>query len=203
MSGSSTCKCSHNSMPVQGAQVTQGSAVLLYAQALDLKDGNLAYSNFTWSSDRDGALGTGEQIIIQNLSLGVHTLTVDAVNSDGLHALQSVQMEVVPVPPVQVEPLPGSDPALGWLLGLGSSLGGLVVLGMFVLRIRRRCEGGGYSDAVLTCVRYETVSLLLFRLVACLRAEEGRLLSLQSARILFITNRQATMGTKRGKNQVG
>lgn len=115
--------------------MTQGSAVLLYAQALDLKDGNLGASAFTWSSDRDGILGTGEQIIVQNLSLGVHTLTVDAVNSAGLHALQSVQIEVVPVPPVLVEPLPGTDPALAWVLGLGGLLAaGVIVLAALALR---------------------------------------------------------------------
>jgi hypothetical protein len=93
---------------MDGAQVVEGNATLLYAQALDVKDGSLDPVAFNWSSDRDGVLGTGDQLIAQNLSLGVHILTVDVVNTAGLHTLQSVRIEVVPAGAIYIETLPGT-----------------------------------------------------------------------------------------------
>ncbi len=37
----------------------------------------------TWSSDRDGALGEGEQLEVSSLSPGWHTLTLGATDSSG------------------------------------------------------------------------------------------------------------------------
>ncbi len=125
--------------PLEGTQVEQGNAILLYAQAIDLQDGSLDSSAFTWISDRDGALGTGDQLVVQNLTLGVHTLTVDVANKAGLHAQRSVKIEVIPAQPVQVEYEQGSiSPILWVLLILGMVIAALLVVLVVVMRKARK-----------------------------------------------------------------
>ena len=121
--------------PLEGTQVEQGNAILLYAQAIDLQDGSLDSSAFTWTSDRDGILGIGDQLVVQDLSLGVHTLTVDVVNEAGLHAQQSVKIEVVPAQPVQVEyEAVTISPILWVMLILGMVIAALLVVLVVVMR---------------------------------------------------------------------
>jgi hypothetical protein len=125
--------------PLEGTRVEQGNAILLYAQAVDLQDGSLDSSAFTWTSDRDGALGTGDQLVVQDLSLGVHTLTVDVVNKAGLHAQRSVKIEVIPAQPVQVEYEQGSISPVFWvMLVLGIVIAALLVVLVVVWRKARQ-----------------------------------------------------------------
>ncbi|MBI5565569.1 MAG: hypothetical protein HY870_11770, partial [Chloroflexi bacterium] len=80
--------------PLEGAAYLEGQAVPLLGRADDPQDGVIT-STLTWSSDRDGVLGTGEA---QNvlLSAGTHVITLQAVNSDALSAIATVSINVLP-----------------------------------------------------------------------------------------------------------
>jgi hypothetical protein len=49
---------------------------------------------FSWTSDRDGALGTGQQLTTAKLSLGLHTLTLRVTDGNGLTGQDSVRVQV-------------------------------------------------------------------------------------------------------------
>ncbi|MCC6847328.1 MAG: phytase [Deltaproteobacteria bacterium] len=61
--------------------VTTGTPVVFRATAVDAVDGDLGGS-IAWTSDRDGALGTGSAIVA-TLSVGVHVVTASCVNGSG------------------------------------------------------------------------------------------------------------------------
>ncbi|MEO6063181.1 MAG: dockerin type I domain-containing protein, partial [Thermoflexales bacterium] len=72
----------------------EGRPVTLVGAAADLQDGRVADGSLTWLSSRDGGLGTGERLS-SILSVGVHTLTLSAVNSAGLYAATSMTLTVL------------------------------------------------------------------------------------------------------------
>jgi hypothetical protein len=80
--------------PPSGATFTTGLMVVLQGVGLDLENGSLGDSASSWTSNKDGALGTG-QLLETILSTGVHTITLTATDSDGLSASASIQLTVV------------------------------------------------------------------------------------------------------------
>lgn len=68
--------------PLPGARYEFGQGVTLEAVALDAEDGVLDGASVVWSSNIDGALGTG-RMLGSRLRAGVHTLTVTATDGDG------------------------------------------------------------------------------------------------------------------------
>lgn len=66
-------------------------AVPLIGEASDAEDGQLAGSSLAWSSDLDGPLGTGANFDV-TLSVGTHTLTLEATDSDGNTAADFIQV---------------------------------------------------------------------------------------------------------------
>src|SRR5207249_1242842 len=68
-----------------------GDAITFSAIAFDFEDGDLS-SRLTWTSSRDGVLGTGASLTTSTLSRGVHTITVSATDAD--HHTASVQLAV-------------------------------------------------------------------------------------------------------------
>jgi hypothetical protein len=67
-----------------GSVVRLGSTVHLTGIATDLEQGPITDpQRFTWSSDRDGALGNGLEIATRTLSKGVHQITLKVVDDDG------------------------------------------------------------------------------------------------------------------------
>lgn len=54
----------------------------------------LADEKLRWSSDRDGALGTGRTLRVQSLSGGVHTITLRAADEFGLESKATVRVEI-------------------------------------------------------------------------------------------------------------
>ncbi|NEZ02957.1 hypothetical protein G4Y73_02195 [Wenzhouxiangella sp. XN201] len=71
-------------MPANGATVVAGAPMILRGDAWDPEEGRLAGTALEWSSDRDGILGTGETVALDNgLSLGSHQITLTATDSDG------------------------------------------------------------------------------------------------------------------------
>lgn len=80
--------------PKDGTLVTQGSLLVLQGGATDLEDGPLSGGSLRWSSDRDGALGTGESLALNTLSAGLHTITLRATDSQGAFSEATVTVLV-------------------------------------------------------------------------------------------------------------
>ncbi len=68
-------------LPQAGGTVPPRMQVLLKGYAHDPEDGMLNSEALSWSSDQDGALGTGSQVLTE-LSQGLHTITLTATDSD-------------------------------------------------------------------------------------------------------------------------
>ena len=68
-------------LPQTGAALPPGMPVLFKGYAYDPEDDMLNGESLSWSSDQDGALGTGSQVL-QELSQGPHTITLTAMDSD-------------------------------------------------------------------------------------------------------------------------
>jgi hypothetical protein len=79
----------------ENTQVKQTEDTVLYGVAQDLEDGNL--EDISWSSDRDGFLGKGSELVIHGgkLSVGKHIITMSTIDSDGQSATTSTTIDVV------------------------------------------------------------------------------------------------------------
>gem|GEM_PF-688908 len=66
--------------PLDGSAFFEGATVTLNGTALDQEDGNLA-PVINWSSNRDGVLGAGNSVATANLSVGLHTIEAQVVDS--------------------------------------------------------------------------------------------------------------------------
>jgi hypothetical protein len=99
--------------PPDGASIGGGTPIVLSGTAYDREDGPLDGA-LAWSSDRDGALGTGPALTVR-LSEGSHRVTARVVDRAGHAATAGVTVEVTPVPPaVQItSPADGSATLAG------------------------------------------------------------------------------------------
>lgn len=70
----------------QGQNLAERS-LRLEGAAYDPIDGLLAAGRLRWSSDRDGALGTGRVLIARRISSGRHVITLTATNKRGMSAV--------------------------------------------------------------------------------------------------------------------
>lgn len=84
--------------PVNEDAVTEGTDVTLSGAAIDPEDGDLS-SAITWSSSRDGVLGTGASVSAPNLSVGLHTIEASIVDPDGAHSAATVRIAVESIDP--------------------------------------------------------------------------------------------------------
>lgn len=69
--------------PSNGHSALQGDIVSLEGTATDWEDGILEAASLTWTSSIDGDLGHGETFDTMALTLGEHTITFTAEDSDG------------------------------------------------------------------------------------------------------------------------
>ena len=80
------------------AQPPTGSIVsptlTLLGYGYDQEDGELAGASLVWTSDREGQLGTGSMVFVQDLLTGTHRLTLTATDSLGHSAAASVLVGV-------------------------------------------------------------------------------------------------------------
>ncbi len=67
--------------PIASAEL--GSLVVLEGMGTDLEDGPLGDDRLSWASDKDGPLGVGEELALDNLSAGEHRVTLTAADSGG------------------------------------------------------------------------------------------------------------------------
>ena len=73
--------------------MSPGQAVTFAGTAVDAEDGNLS-DGLAWTSDRDGALGTGASITRSDLSLGAHVITASATDSGGRTGSDQIDLAV-------------------------------------------------------------------------------------------------------------
>ena len=71
-----------------------GATITFVGSAYDFEDGALTADRFAWSSDRDGALGTGSTLAVATLTPGIHTITLHVTDSDSQASTAQVQVEV-------------------------------------------------------------------------------------------------------------
>ncbi len=86
--------------PIEGQRLPSDTEVIFTADALDYEDGVLSGDAFSWNSSLDGFLGNGEWLSINDLSIGNHTITLKATDSDELSTDQVVYITVEQGPPV-------------------------------------------------------------------------------------------------------
>ncbi|MFC3678614.1 hypothetical protein [Bacterioplanoides pacificum] len=79
--------------PAAPVTLTEGSSVQLTASAQDHEDGELS-ANITWSSSRDGSLGSGETVSA-TLSAGTHTITASVTDSTGITPVYEATITVI------------------------------------------------------------------------------------------------------------
>jgi hypothetical protein len=80
--------------PEDGTTFQRPEAVFLRGRGSDPEDGELRGAALQWSSDRDGPLGTGNQVVSPELSRGDHVITLTAVDADGMRGTASVTIDV-------------------------------------------------------------------------------------------------------------
>jgi len=129
--------------PDDGLTLTQGDPLVLHAYGTDVEDGPLPEGSFEWASSADGALGGGDLIVTDSLSVGAHDITVTGQDAQGNTATYSVKLTVQPVPTQPAGPDSGTieGPSRSQLLiwiGVAITVVGLVVIGAAVVLSRRR-----------------------------------------------------------------
>ncbi|MBU0706048.1 hypothetical protein KJ807_02405 [Patescibacteria group bacterium] len=80
--------------PVSNTRVDFGQEVTFAGNATDFQDGSIAPENLTWSSDRDGYLGSGEGLTVGNLSVGWHVITLTAKDSKNLEGTATINLNI-------------------------------------------------------------------------------------------------------------
>ena len=89
--------------PANGTSVVEGTAVTFTGTASDTQDGNLTTA-LTWTSNRDGALGTGGSLS-RTLSVGTHTITAAVTDSGGLTGSATRTVTVTSATPSNTAPV--------------------------------------------------------------------------------------------------
>ncbi len=82
-------------LPTDGANVLVSTSVTLQGTAYDVDEPSIPDTNYAWTSNLDGALGTGKEISISNLTPGVHKITLTVTDSDGMNASYSIYFEIL------------------------------------------------------------------------------------------------------------
>ena len=81
--------------PADGARFLMTTVVTFEGSAVDPEDGTLAGGRLVWTSSLDGNIGTGGSFTRDDLSLGTHTITLTATDSEGASGTDTVTVEMV------------------------------------------------------------------------------------------------------------
>lgn len=76
--------------PRDGTITAPGRLVILDGVGLDVEEGTVRGQSLRWSSDRDGFLGSGQELALHELSPGVHHITLSVSDEDGMTGEASV-----------------------------------------------------------------------------------------------------------------
>ncbi len=79
----------------EGNAISGDQRLLLTGTGTDMEDGSLTGASLSWYSDRDGKLGTGEELNVaaDDLSEGRHVFWLEAVDSQGLSNIVTKTLE--------------------------------------------------------------------------------------------------------------
>jgi hypothetical protein len=95
--------------PADGAKVSSALPVWLTATGYDPEDGPLDTVAFSWSSDLDGAIGEGNEVLADELSPGWHEITLTAIDSEHNATEGKIGVYVDALPPFSCYGDCGSD----------------------------------------------------------------------------------------------
>ena len=121
--------------PHDGAVFRNGTDIIFIADAYDPEDGILTGNSLVWADFFNGVesfIGTGNALEISNLSVGNHTITVFAFDSNGGNSNDSISIGIVPqnatnqtnrtAPVVHIiTPADGSNFSAGQLVGFAGT----------------------------------------------------------------------------------
>ena len=99
--------------PADGSSSGAGGSVTFSGTAIDNEDGDISAA-LSWTSNLDGAIGSGGTFSTTSLSVGTHTITASATDSGGLTGTASITITVIPTPPVTVTFISNGDQD-GWV----------------------------------------------------------------------------------------
>jgi hypothetical protein len=108
--------------PVDGVTALLGASVSFTATATDTEDGNLSGGSLVWRSSRDGQIGTGLSFSVTTLTLGEHTITLTATDSDGWVVTDTITLTIQAPPTATItQPADGTTVTLGSVTFIGSA----------------------------------------------------------------------------------
>lgn len=81
------------SSPTSGSSFASGTTVTFTGSATDTQDGNLS-AGLSWTSNLQGALGTGATFTRNDLVIGTHTITVGVTDSGGLSGSKTITLTI-------------------------------------------------------------------------------------------------------------
>ncbi|MFQ5628082.1 MAG: YCF48-related protein [bacterium] len=88
--------------PPNNSSFTQGETINFTGTATDTEEGPLPGSSMFWTSSRDGQIGTGTSISVSNLSIGTHTITLSAKDSQGAEGNDQITIIITEQPKITV-----------------------------------------------------------------------------------------------------
>jgi len=80
--------------PVNGSTHLLGADISFVGSATDARDGALTGASLVWASNLDGEIGTGTSFVKDDLSLGTHTITLTATNSQAVTGTFSIAVTI-------------------------------------------------------------------------------------------------------------
>ena len=83
--------------PRSGKTYREGSGVLLIGRCVDVEEGILPIERMAWVSDAQGVLGREQKLVVRNLRLGTHRITLQGSDSSGNEG-RSAPLDITIVP---------------------------------------------------------------------------------------------------------
>jgi len=80
--------------PADGSTFNESNTITLEGTGSDHEDGALTGTSLVWTSSIDGEIGTGASFVKNNLSVGAHTITLAATDSNGATGTDSVNITI-------------------------------------------------------------------------------------------------------------
>jgi hypothetical protein len=84
--------------PASDLWFAQGATVTLAGTGVDQEDGTLTGSSLQWASSLDGNIGSGTSVVTSALSIGTHTITLTATDSNGAIGSYDITLSVNAAP---------------------------------------------------------------------------------------------------------